>query len=492
MKNIFKYKIISAILILVVITSCEDAYKIEPFDQLGEDNTFTNLDELQQGLNGVYSRYNLENEITYNSIVSDNTKPGFDNGGQLINLFNFVISPSTGNANTIYNTYYRLINSANRVIEFLPDIEPQIDDFQDPVNFDADLKTFNNIKGQLIALRATAHYHLHTYYSTDYTDPSALSVIISDFVPETNETFNRNTNQEVYDFIKSELATAKTLLSDDFNNVNFVTKDFITGMQARVALLENDPAGINFADELINNGSYTLANTESYQLMFQDLDQSEVIFNLARTSDDGLVGGIWYFTNSDGPFIEASNSLFNSFDSNDVRLGVNINLGTENGGPSEPDNNIHLINKYPGSGGTPYQNNIKAMRLSEIYLIKAELQAKAEGDLAGAAQTLKILRDVRLGSDTPLASYANAEEAVTDVLSERRKELAYEGFRFLDIKRNKDFLNEGINRLEPLDCPSGNCNLSPNDFRFTLPIPQIELNAFPEIQQNPGYAGSNQ
>jgi hypothetical protein len=491
MKNLFRYRIFSAIILLLVITSCEDAYEIEPFDQLGEDNTFTNLDELQQGLSGVYARYNLENEITYNSIVSDNTKPGFDNGGQLINLFNFVISPSTGNANAIYNSYYSMINAANRVIEALPDVEPKIEDFQDPVAFQTDLKIFNNIKGQLHALRATAHYHLHTYYTTDYTDPSALSVIISDFVPETNQTFNRNTNQEVVDFIKSELVLAESLLSDDFNDINFVTKDFITGMRARVALLENDPMGIDFADDLINSGSYTLANQSDYELMFQDVNQSEVIFNLARTSNDGLVGGIWYFTNSDGPFIEASNSLYNSFDSDDVRLGVNINLGTDNGGPSDPANNIHLINKYPGSGGTPYQNNIKAMRLSEMYLIKAELQAKAQGDLNGAAQTLKELRDVRFGASTPLASYADAEEAVSDVLSERRKELAFEGFRFLDIKRNKDFLGEGINRLAPLDCPSGNCTLPPSDFRFTLPIPQTEQNAFPGIQQNPGYAGSN-
>jgi hypothetical protein len=65
-------------------------------------------------------------------------------------------------------------------------------------------------------------------------------------------------------------------------------------------------------------------------------------------------------------------------------------------------------------------------------------------------------------------------------------ELAFEGHRYLDIKRNKSILG-GISRND-IDCAQGgNCEMAASDFRLTLPIPQVELNANPNITQNPGY-----
>ena len=217
--------------------------------------------------------------------------------------------------------------------------------------------------------------------------------------------------------------------------------------------------------------------------MFTDTNNDEVIFKAARTS--GLVGGLWYFTNSAGPFIEASNSLHDAHDPSDIRLFANINFNTNNGGPSDPANNIHLINKYPGNA-SPFLSDVKVMRVSEMYLIKAEAQVTAN-DLGGAAATLKQIRDVRLGSNTALDSYSSQTDAYDAVLKERRLELAFEGHRYLDIKRFKDRLNTGINR-DPRDCAAGgNCTMLPSDHRLTLPIPQVELNANPTIVQNPGY-----
>jgi hypothetical protein len=127
------------------------------------------------------------------------------------------------------------------------------------------------------------------------------------------------------------------------------------------------------------------------------------------------------------------------------------------------------------------------MRVSEMYLIKAEAQVNAN-NLDGAAATLKVLRDARLGTSTSLDSYISQTQAYDAVLKERRLELAFEGHRYLDIKRFKDRLNTGINR-DDLDCVSGgNCVMLPSDHRLTLPIPQVELNANPSIVQNPGYA----
>lgn len=454
-------------------TSCNDASDIDPDGSLIDDVTFETLDDLQLGLNGAYARYNPEDEILFNSVFTDNCKPGFDNGGQEINFYNWALTAGDGNTTALWNNNYRVINQVNRVLEASELITPEA----------GEVEEFDNLKGQLYGLRALSHLTLASYFTTDYTDGSALSIIISDRVPGITENLPRNTNAEVYAFINSDLNSAEALLSDSQTDNRYMSKDVITGLRARLALLQNDASAITHAQNLID--SYSLANQFEYINTFLDTDNTEVIFKMARTSSDGLIGGLWYFTNSAGPFIEASNSLYNALDPADIRLPVLINFNSNNGGPSDPANNIHLINKYPGNA-SPFLSDAKVMRVSEMYLIKAEAQA-TNNDLIGAAATLKELRDARFGGSTPLDAYASQTDAYQAVFNERRLELAFEGHRYLDIKRFKNRLNSGINR-DALDCAAGgNCTMLPSDHRLTLPIPQVEINANPSIVQNPGY-----
>jgi starch-binding outer membrane protein, SusD/RagB family len=147
------------------------------------------------------------------------------------------------------------------------------------------------------------------------------------------------------------------------------------------------------------------------------------------------------------------------------------------------------IRKYPGTAATGnLVNDIKISRLSEMYLIKAEAQIAAN-DLTGAAQTLKQIRDARYNTPQAAPTFANATDAWKAVLNERRIELAFEGFRFIDLKRIGSLAGEGILR-DPQDCAfNGACGLPVTDYRFALPIPTVESNPNGGIlsQQNPGY-----
>jgi len=100
------------------------------------------------------------------------------------------------------------------------------------------------------------------------------------------------------------------------------------------------------------------------------------------------------------------------------------------------------------------------------------------------------LRDARFGSAQPLPSYGSQQEAFGAILDERKIELCFEGFRHKDLKRLGVAANRGVDR-DPIACAiqSGACTLPASDFRFTLPIPIVEINANPGIsaQQNPGY-----
>jgi hypothetical protein len=153
-----------------------------------------------------------------------------------------------------------------------------------------------------------------------------------------------------------------------------------------------------------------------------------------------------------------------------------------------PALDILVIQKYPGSEGQPLMNDLKVFRVSEMYLIRAEA-AVAQGDLGLAASLLKEIRDARFGTDTPLPVLGTSTLAYSAILDERRVELCFEGHRYLDLKRLGTKAGEGVSK-DAVDCAfNGACSLSPDDYRFTLPLPIVEFNGNPGLreQQNPGY-----
>ena len=110
-----------------------------------------------------------------------------------------------------------------------------------------------------------------------------------------------------------------------------------------------------------------------------------------------------------------------------------------------------------------------------MYLIRAEALAMKGQSGPGLADlnTLRLARDVSAGTETGSALLSAIQE-------ERRKELFAEGHRFFDIKRT----TRTINRTQ--NC-STFCTLTPDNRAWALPIPQTEIIANPNMQQNPGY-----
>jgi hypothetical protein len=193
------------------------------------------------------------------------------------------------------------------------------------------------------------------------------------------------------------------------------------------------------------------------------------------------------------PYFEMGRSLFNLIDPADVRYDVNVHPSSVidpdyANGVGGQDNDILVVNKYPGSEGQPLMNDLKIFRVSEMYLIRAEA-AVAQGDLGLAADLIQEIRDARLGTTGTAPSFGSATEAYAAILDERRVELAFEGHRYLDLKRLGSRANQGVLK-DPVDCAfNGACSLSADDYRFTLPLPIVEFNANPGLreQQNPGY-----
>ncbi|MDT0557490.1 RagB/SusD family nutrient uptake outer membrane protein [Ichthyenterobacterium sp. W332] len=488
------------IALLVLLVGCSDSIDIRQPGRLDAENAFSTVTDLQLGLLGVYDQWDLTPEISLSANFCDEVSIGFDSGGQGLALYDFVLNAASDAARDFWVRNYRVNNRATLLIEAAANITPEANE----------QNQFNSILSQAHAIRAYANLELLTYFSPDPTNDNAPGTPVIDFIPGLDITPSRNTTGELWDYINSDLNLASTL-STEQSNTTFISRDAITAIRARAAITRGDyDTGATLASQLL--ASYPLANTTQYQLMFLDADNTEVILKLERTQNDnydgqvntgsvatggGWAGSVFAFvdaTITGGPYFEMDRSLFNALDPNDIRYTVNVaptsiinpNYNTD---PDPVNTDVIVIQKYQGSEGQPLMNDLKVFRSSEMLLILAEARA-AQNNLTAAASLIDQLRDARFGSDQPTPSYGSQAEAFGAILDERRIELCFEGHRYKDLKRLGVSGNREISR-DLTDCnnQSGACTLSANDYRFTLPIPIIEINANPGIgtEQNPGY-----
>lgn len=476
------------------VSSCDDALDIAQDGELYQETAFKTVANLRSYLNGdIYGRVNNENEIGFTTVFTDEVGIGPSSGGQGIQLHRFQLNANDDDAAALWNTHYTLINRVNRLINF--------SDLVTPTNA-VETAQKNAILAEARVLRAHAYLQLTAFFSTDASDPNALGVILSDKVydPIVVEPRLRVTNQVIYDFIESDLSFAQTNLlpSTDYK---FVTPNLVNAIRARMYVYrKNYVLAKQYATAALAARPIT-TNTTQYTSMWADSGQGEIIFAASRPSAGGWsnIGSTWFFnvTNATGGcFHDMGRNLFNLYDQfpTDVRrirwvddtAVLNSNYLVD---PTWVQTDIIPINKYPGKTNQTLRNDLKMYRSSEMVLIIAECEVGgAAPDLTAAATRVRSIRNAR-GITGPPPTYLNAQAAWADILLERRKELAFEGHRYIDIKRlaalggvqgiERDVTDDNVKNL-PL-------TLSLTDYRFTLPIPQAEVAGNVTIQQNPGY-----
>ncbi|MFP4846909.1 RagB/SusD family nutrient uptake outer membrane protein [Winogradskyella sp. PE311] len=490
---------ILCVMLVVLFASCNDAIDIRQVGRLDAANSFQSVEDLNGGLLAVYNQWDLTPEIALSSNFTDELAIGFDSGGQGFALYDFVLNAGSGAASDFWVRNFRVNNRATILIEAAGNVTPDASEQDD----------YNNILAQAHFIRAYANFEMLVYFSPDPRDDSAMAVPVIDFIAPLTIQPRRNTVGELMTFINDDLALASSL-STVQSDPTFVSRDAITAFRARIALTRGDyPTAGTLANQLLAN--YPIADRAQYENMFLDADNTEIIFKLERVLNDsydgqgatgavsagGWAGARFAFvsaTLAGSPYFEMDRSVFDLLDPADIRFDVNVSTTSviSPDYPNDPDpinNDILVIQKYPGSDGRPLMNDLKVFRSSEMLLIAAEARAAAN-DFPGTAALIKQLRDARFGSAQPLDTYASQQAAFAAVLQERKIELVYEGHRYKDLKRLGTAAGVGIDR-DPIACglQSGACTLAASDFRFTLPIPIVEINANPGIgaEQNPGY-----
>ena len=141
------------------------------------------------------------------------------------------------------------------------------------------------------------------------------------------------------------------------------------------------------------------------------------------------------------------------------------------------ESGIKWTGKYPGKGdNTPDCNNVIVLRLSEMYLNRAE--AIMRGATVPGTTAVKDINAVA----TLRGASAYGSVGQTDIAKERRRELAWEGHYIYDLAR----WGQGVSR-SPSDYPlcSDNLDVPFPDKRWALPLPKRELDLNKNLVQNP-------
>lgn len=213
--------------------------------------------------------------------------------------------------------------------------------------------------------------------------------------------------------------------------------------------------------------SVALANDYS----FFNNSSSEHIFQVINLADDSAPAtgyDIFYNPTSangrgDAPFAQDLIDAYNE-ESGDLRF-LNLTLNATDAG-----NNADAIftTKYPNAATQDSDPNV--LRVTEMYLIRAEanlLNGSSIGD-----SPLNDINALRMRANLTSLTSVN----LSQILTERRKELAFEGHRRMDLLRNNENLR-----------PDNGAVSAAGANKVILPIPQIELDNNPNATQNTGY-----
>ena len=534
MKNKF---IVLTIALLGLVSSCSDAYDIvQDGERNHSEQVYKDANDVESGINAIYESIPAETEVEFASTFTDEISLGISNGGQglISGEYGFRMDPGNAYAAAIWNGYYALINRVNRLEVIAKKLQSE--------DVAANKTKYDDSLAELYVLRAYAHYKLFSYFTPDYTNPNGLSVINLDHVPPLDYKYSlgRNTVAEVVKFIEDDLKLATDLRNAGWRDSDYVNADVMNAIRVKLYAMTGNWDGVLEYGQLVL-GKIHLAKPDDYLKIFpRDLTlaadietpSTELVFQLKRTANNGgSVAAAWYSGNvskNGSPFYQMGRSLYNELDAldpslegevfksrNDVRYEVNLDdeseVQTNYESLSQGDyaSDILLIGKYQGinASGAVLRNSIPLIRSTDILLAMAEARA-ARGELPASStdpddlvddysSVYSILYTVRFYrsndfSKIVMPTINNQKDAFNAILKERRVEFAFEGQRYLDMKRlGVKAGSEGFTRYSK-DCfRNGACNLPVDDHRMTLPIPVTEMNGNvivrSEGQQNPGY-----
>ncbi len=463
-------------------TACEDFLYQEPRLAQTTELTLSTYDGLQKATLGAYTPLYSTGWYGRNFVVAADLKGGNAkisplNSGRFRTEYLWNNTPTTSHG--LWTTAYNLISRTNNVIKVIED------GFEEPGVEQADI---DRLAAECKFLRGLAYFDLARLFCQPYSldgasDAYGLPVVLESVIgTPPRDDLGTVYTQIVNDLLDAEAGLPETSLNEGTDPKGWATKYAAQALLARVYLyMEDWDNAAAYATEVIDNFPGRLYTPEEYTTWDNGgawgTDAGiEVIFEVFGAEGNSSHGNwdvISYIMNPGGyGDVGASDDVISLYEAGDVRGDLFVNT-------TDYPNDYWTL-KYPGKApdGNLREDNIVVLRLAEMYLIRAEATLNGAATGVSADDDLNAIRTQRGASEVSGA-------VLSDVYIERRLELSYEGHELFDLSRT----GRGLERTD-FD-GAVNEDIPFPDYRWAMPIPQAEIDANPEMVQNPGYSSSN-
>lgn len=472
---------------ILSFNSCSDELDLTPISSKSISGFYKTQNDFEQAITGVYASLRstiLTSNYSYylTECKSDNCWQGVEYDDGLISRFSD--NAGTPILNTAWSNLYNAILRCNYIITKIPDGDFTSEDVR------------NKIEGEARFARAIFYFDLVRFFR-------GVPIVEKPLTIGDSYKLTRNSEEEVYNFITSELEKAATLLPNikPSLNKNRATSYAAYGYLGKVYAYEsgyplnkNNWALAKSALEKVINGIGMNGFFDSYESIFLQTNENkeQSIFSIGCTAStsgygnpyptrhapnamkvgtgDGEIpyGGSPYqlFLND-----EIINSIFP--ENGDLRKDYSVQFKWKDKS-NEWVTNMPFDKKYRnGAVNSSYNWEVDyiALRFTDVYMLYGEA-CYHTGDKATALTVLNKVRN-RAGLPSLTANDISNEADYTTInLKERRAEFCFENQRWGDLVRTDRAYDVMKNFLKGYGFDG---NLTSKD-QYFYPIPQQETN----------------
>ena len=441
------YHIIGICLTLTILAGCDDFLDIQP---TGKVIPKTGR-EYRALLTEAYSAIPSDRGKTVfrtDELILDNQNTTTEGLNSFLNIWLWLDDESAdGTSSFGWRSFYYVSYIANTIIE------------NGETMTEATSTERSQLIGEAYMLRAYMHFVLANLYGEPYThcDPVTSKAIPLKLNSDVNATLKRNTVEEIYTSILSDINKAKELLNVDTWDEGFTyrfNRLSIDAFLAKVYLYMGD----------WDNAYQYASNVITQHGDLEDLTTSSVLPSHYKSveailSMENIMPAIYQ---TEG---RINTELLNLYRSGDMRKSKYYRQVTAS------------ISTLQKGGNNEYRCTFRS---SEFYLIAAEAALELE-DLDNARLHLTTLMKARyhkniFPKEETKVNNMNQDELRQEIQDERFRELAFEGHRWFDLRRT----------TQPVltkKYQNSTYTLEQNDSRYTLRIPSEAIEANPGLAE---------
>lgn len=484
--------IITVIISLLFFNSCHDSFLEEKvYSSITPLNFYSTEEDATAALTSVYNAMREQNSWRRQIVLaaeypSEATWPNNSGEAWRTEMDQFTWTESSTGFYQIWSQLYVMINRANTVLTYIDGIE-----FTTP-----GLK--ERIVGETRFLRGLAYLYLVRFFEN-------VPLITEENMDEFEAT-NVGTTDAVWSLIFADFEFAKANLEpkytgDDVGRATsgaahtMLVKAYISYAGKPWNKSEYWSQAATEAKAIIDNASYGYDLEEDYEQVFllENEHGPEYIFSVEYSSNKGVGWDFPTFTGIrsgdqlrlDGwSSVTVETEFFDSMSEDDNRREKTFVLSYEGinnpnitwtypGSIAVPHYNKYIDHSDVGSGTGDYALNFYITRFSDLLLMQSEAENEANGPSETTLSGINRVR-ARAGLEPLNASDYTKESLREAIYQERLWELCAEGHAWFDMKR-MDLMEKRIDKY------------TITEKHYVFPIPQNEMDANPNMEQNPAY-----